>query len=177
MTRHAPPRHLSRRAALQVLYAADLGAKAIAADATPMEDVFERVATHFDLHAGARSFAWDLVAGVEAERGALDRCIAEHARNWRVDRMAAVDRNVLRLAAFELLYTDTPRSVVLNEAVELARDFGADRSPSFVNGVLDAIAEDSQSRRFGEGAEAEAGAAGGAPAEREDASPGSDLES
>ena len=127
-----------------MLYAADLGAKAIDADDTPMREVFDRVASHFDLHAGARSFAWELVAGVEARRDALDRCIAEHARNWRVDRMAAVDRNVLRLAAYELLHTETPRSVVLNEAVELARDFGADRSPAFVNGVLDAIADGSQ---------------------------------
>jgi N utilization substance protein B len=165
MTPHAPSRHLSRRAALQVLYAADLAVKASDADVTPMQEVFDRVATHFDLHAGARSFAWDLVAGVAAEREALDRCIAEHARNWRVDRMAAVDRNVLRLAAFELLRTDTPRSVVLNEAVELARDFGAERSPSFVNGVLDAIAEDSNYARF---------AAGGAPCEDEAAPPGSD---
>lgn len=174
MTPHAPPRHLSRRAALQVLYAADLDAKANEADATPMQAVFDRVATHFDLHAGARSFAWDLVAGVEAERDALDLCIAEHARNWRVDRMAAVDRNVLRLAAFELIHTDTPRSVVLNEAVELARDFGADRSPAFVNGVLDAIAEDERYAHFAAGedtAEVEI-----APAE-DSAPQGSDLES
>lgn len=151
MTPHSPPRHLSRRAALQVLYAADLAEKATAEDATPMRDVFDRVATHFDLHAGARSFAWDLVAGVAERQESLDLCIAEHASNWRVDRMAAVDRNVLRLATFELLHTDTPRSVVLNEAVELARDFGADRSPSFVNGVLDAIAEDSRYARFAAG--------------------------
>jgi len=58
------------------------------------------------------------------------------------DRMAAVDRNVLRLAAYELLYSETPASVVLDEAIELARDFGSERSPAFVNGVLDALARE-----------------------------------
>jgi N utilization substance protein B len=56
--------------------------------------------------------------------------------------MAAVDRNVLRLAAYELIHTDTPDSVILNEAIEIARDFGTERSPAFVNGVLDAVARE-----------------------------------
>ncbi len=156
MSQHSPPRHLSRRAALQVLYAADLGAGPAEGEPVPMQDVFERVAAHFDLHAGARDFAWELVRGVDAAREELDRRIAEHAKNWRVDRMATVDRNVLRLAVFELFHTQTPRSVVLNEAVELARDFGADRSPSFVNGVLDAIAEDLAYQQLGAGSAADA---------------------
>lgn len=138
MTRRPPPRHHSRRAALQVLYAMDL----VAAEDGPrrVEDVFEGVATHFDLHEGARAFASELALGVAAHREELDASIAAHARNWRVDRMAAVDRNVLRLATFELLHTDAPASVVIDEAIELARDFGSERSPAFVNGVLDAIA-------------------------------------
>jgi len=105
-----------------------------------VEDVFEGVATHFDLHEGARAFASELALGVASHREELDACIAAHARNWRVDRMAAVDRNVLRLATYELLHTDAPASVVIDEAIELARDFGSERSPAFVNGVLDAIA-------------------------------------
>jgi len=124
-----------------VLYAADLGA-AGGAEPIPVEEVLERVARHFDLHPGAREFAEALVRGVAGHRDALDAEIAAHARNWRVDRMAAVDRNVLRLGAYELLHTDTPARVVLDEAVELARDFGAERSPAFVNGVLDAIAKE-----------------------------------
>ena len=107
-----------------------------------MEEVFDRVALHFDLHEGARAFAELLVRGVAERRAALDARIALHARNWRVERMAAVDRNVLRLATFELLHTDTPVQVALDEAIELARDFGAERSPDFVNGVLDAIARE-----------------------------------
>ena len=75
-----------------------------------------------------------------AHRDALDTRIAEHAKHWRLSRMAAVDRNVLRLAVYELEHGDTPASVILDEAVELARRFGDDPSPAFVNGVLDAVA-------------------------------------
>lgn len=127
-----------------MLYAADLSGRGRSGDAAgeapDVPEVFDRVALHFDLHEGARAFAEELVRGVAARREELDARIAEHARNWRLERMAAVDRNVLRLATFELLHTDTPDRVVIDEAIELARDFGGDRSPSFVNGVLDAIA-------------------------------------
>jgi N utilization substance protein B len=100
------------------------------------------VAAHFDLHERARAFAEEIVRGVDAHRAALDARIAAHARNWRVERMPAVDRNVLRIATWELMCTDTPESVVIDEAVDIARDFGSERSPAFVNGVLDAIARD-----------------------------------
>ena len=118
-----------------MLYAVDQAAT----ETTPSE-IFDGVADHFDLPAGARDFAWKLVEGVVAERSNLDACLEATSSNWRVDRMAIVDRNVLRLAAFELLHSDTPLEVVLDEAVELARRFGAERSPAFVNGVLDALA-------------------------------------
>jgi len=133
-TRRPAPRRDSRRLALQVLYAADL---------TPGESpeaAFERVAENFDLHPGALTFAKELVCGTMAARESIDAQIAAHARNWRLQRMAAVDRNLLRLAVYELLRTDTPAEVVINEAVELAHDFGSERSSAFVNGVLDAVA-------------------------------------
>ena len=81
------------------------------------------------------------------ERGAvfveeLDEILGAHARNWRVSRMTAVDRNVLRLAVYELRDSEIPVAVVIDEAVELARRFGADSSPAFVNGVLDAVARE-----------------------------------
>jgi transcription antitermination protein NusB len=139
-TRRPAARRESRRLALQVLYAADL---------TPREApdaVFERVAENFDLHPGALAFAKELVCGAMAARDAIDARISAHARNWRLERMAAVDRNLLRLSVYELTATDTPAQVVINEAVELARDFGSDRSPAFVNGVLDAIARDVEPR-------------------------------
>lgn len=130
-------RRRSRQVALQVLYAFDLG------EATGEEGadrVFETFSDHFELPEGARAFAKELVGGVAAHRDELDGRIGAAARNWRLERMAAVDRNVLRLAAYELVYLGTPAQVAINEAVELARQFGGDPSPSFVNGVLDAVA-------------------------------------
>jgi N utilization substance protein B len=132
--RKAAPRRESRRLALQVLYAADL------APGEAPEAVFDGVAQNFDLHPGALAFAKELVCGAMAARDAIDAKIGAHARNWRIERMAAVDRNLLRLAVYELLHSDTPAQVVINEAVELAHDFGGERSPAFVNGVLDAVA-------------------------------------
>ena len=104
--------------------------------------VFERIADNFEAPAGAREFAWILVSETCDHASSLDELIAARASNWRVSRMAAVDRNILRLGAYELAYTDTPAAVVLNEAVELARRYGSDTSPAFVNGILDALAQD-----------------------------------
>ncbi len=134
MTKKPAARRESRRLALQVLYAADL------APAESTDSAFDRVAENFDLHPGALVFAKELACGALADREAIDERIRLHASNWRLERMAAVDRNLLRLGVYELIHTDTPAQVVINEAVELARDFGADRSPAFVNGVLDAVA-------------------------------------
>ena len=129
------PRRRSREAALQVLYAID-----VAGGRDPAADAFETAAAHFEVAAGARPFAEELVNGVVAKRMELDALIATHSTHWRVSRMAAVDRNVLRLAVYELCNTSTPAAVVIDEAIGLARRFGEDRSPSFVNGILDAIA-------------------------------------
>lgn len=136
-----PPRPQSRRrsreAALQVLYALDSAPGAGGRDAG---EVFAGICDHFELPEGARAFAKQLVEGVAASRAELDARIAAHSANWRVERMAVVDRNVLRLAAFELLHTDTAPQVVIDEAVELCHRFAGERSPGFVNGVLDALA-------------------------------------
>jgi N utilization substance protein B len=133
-------RHQSRQVALQVLYAVDVVNQLRSGRLPTPEEAFEGVAANFDLPEGARAFAKELVTGVLAHRDALDARIGEHAKNWRLARMAAVDRNVLRLAVYELEHGDTPASVILDEAVELARRFGDDPSPAFVNGVLDAVA-------------------------------------
>jgi len=132
--RAAASRQRSRQLALQALYAGDLGAP------EAIDDVFERVAGNFDLPRGARAFALELAQGTVAHLAEIDALLTENATNWKVSRMAAVDRNVLRLAVFELVHTETPVSIVLDEAIELARRFGAESSPVFVNGVLDAIA-------------------------------------
>jgi len=139
-------RHRSREAALQVLYAVDLGRASEAPGSSDPAgrgdagEAFDKVAENFELPEGARAFAKELVGGVTAHREELDARIAAHARNWRVARMATVDRNVLRLAVFELTHSTTPPAVVIDEAVELARRFGAEKSPAFVNGILDAVA-------------------------------------
>lgn len=156
-------RRRAREVALQALFAMDLQtrrAKQPAArdeqreethpDAPPppeppppaeAEAVFAEIAANFEMPHAAHEFAHQLMCEVNANLAALDEIVARHARNWRVERMAVVDRNILRLASWELLHSDTPAPVVLDEAVELARRFGADTSPSFVNGVLDAIAK------------------------------------
>jgi len=84
-------------------------------------------------------FAAGLVAGVRRNREQLDQVLAETADHWSLERMAATDRNVLRLGAFEILHSDTPRNVAINEAVELAKRFGTRQSAQFVNGILDRL--------------------------------------
>ena len=90
-------------------------------------------------------FSLALYDGVVAHAADIDRRLAAAAENWRVARMAVVDRNVLRLGGYEILYTpETPPNVALNEAIELARRFGAAGSPAFVNGVLDRLRQDAE---------------------------------
>jgi N utilization substance protein B len=85
------------------------------------------------------AFAKSLLQGVTDDLTAIDELIARHAANWRLERMPAVDRNVLRLAVYEMLRTDTPAPIVIDEALELARRFAGEESVQFVNGVLDAV--------------------------------------
>jgi N utilization substance protein B len=149
-------RHRAREIALQALYALDLQGRRAASDAARLEEegdleaaakvpvacaeeVFAGMSENFEMPAAVRAFARELVLNVSACRDELDETLSSQSRNWRVSRMAAVDRNILRLATFELTRTDTPAAVILDEAVELARHFGSDPSPAFVNGVLDAV--------------------------------------
>ena len=91
----------------------------------------------------ARAFAERLVAGVVEHRGIIDERISSASRNWRVERMGRVDRNVLRLAVYEMtLGRDVPPKVALNEAIEIAKRYGAQETPAFVNGVLDRVLAD-----------------------------------
>ena len=125
-------RSRAREAALQVLYEDDLN---------PGHDPG---ASDRFLRARLRDgellqFAQSLVAGVRRHREQLDRLLAETADNWSLGRMAATDRNVLRLGAFEIRHTETPKPVAINEAVELAKRFGARQSAQFVNGILDRL--------------------------------------
>ena len=88
------------------------------------------------------SYAAELVAGVQAHRDRIDELLTEHSRGWALDRMPAVDRNILRVGAYELLWaTDVPEAVAISEAVLLAQDLSTDASPAFVNGLLARLLE------------------------------------
>lgn len=84
-------------------------------------------------------FAWSLFTGVRERRSELDEQISAAADNWRIERMAPTDRNVIRMGCCEVQFLGTPAAVVINEAVELAREFGSENSSSFVNGILDRL--------------------------------------
>jgi len=98
--------------------------------------------SHFDAEQEVEAFARELVEGVAAHRERIDALIAASAEHWRLPRLARVDLSLLRLAVFELLARpDIPAPVTIDEAVEIARRFGSEDSPAFVNGVLDHIAQ------------------------------------
>jgi transcription antitermination protein NusB len=129
-------RSQGREYALQILYQIDI-----------THDAFELAGKNFwqmdatrDCPEDVRSFAEELVKGVVANMKAIDEMIARHATNWELDRMAVVDRNILRLSAYELtLRTDIPPKVSINEAVELAKRYSGIQASKFVNGILDKI--------------------------------------
>jgi N utilization substance protein B len=130
-------RRRAREAALQMLYQSEVG----------RTGAYEAIATYWPsrdpedaLAEDAREFANAIVRGTIARIEEIDKLLAAHAQNWRVERMAVLDRIVLRMASYELLADrDTPARVVINEAIELARAYSGEESVGFVNGVLDAV--------------------------------------
>lgn len=128
------PRRKAREYALQMLFQWDI-----------THDSIDQVAASFFQNQPEESqvvvdFANQLVTGTVEHVERIDEFIRRHAEHWRLDRMATVDRNILRLAVQEFLYDkDTPKTVVINEAIEIARRFSAQESPQFINGVLDSI--------------------------------------
>jgi transcription antitermination protein NusB len=125
-------RSLAREVALQVLYQDDLNPRNNPGES---DRLIERRLRKDDMIA----FARELVAGVRLNRAEIDAAIERTAANWTLTRMAVTDRNVLRLGAYELLHTDTPPRVAVDEAVELAKRFGSAQSSQFVNGILDKV--------------------------------------
>ncbi len=131
-------RRKARECALQMLFAADV------AEATSEEVVRSYWAElgEPDLDNTARDFATRLASGTLAHLELLDDRIRSRAEHWRISRMAVVDRNILRLAVYEFLYEPTPRTVAINEALEIARRFSTYEATQFINGILDAIKRD-----------------------------------
>ena len=135
----------ARERALQALYQIDVAS-------TDLDEALARFWRSFEpVEREVREMAEALVRGAAAHRREIDETIEAVSINWRLDRMAKVDRNVLRLAVHELFHRpDVPVKVVIDEAVELAKKFGSESSGAFVNGVLDRIAADLPAARRGE---------------------------
>jgi len=130
-------RRKSRELALQMLFQADMGKQ------TPevVRKTFWDQRT--DIDADARAFAEDLFRVASERHDEIDALIGRHTRHWKMDRMAAVDRNLLRAAVAEFLgYPETPRPIVINEALEIAHKFSTPESVQFINGVLDSVGKD-----------------------------------
>ena len=125
-------RSKAREVAVQMLYQIDLNPEV---DPRSVRAMMDEALEDPDL----REFAWRLFVGVREARPMLDAKIQSVAANWSLKRMAPTDRNVMRLGLYELLNTDTPHRVVLDEAIELARVFGSSQSAQFVNGILDKL--------------------------------------
>jgi transcription antitermination protein NusB len=125
----------SRECALQILYPLDM------VPGLSAEDAIARFFESFEADARTKERAEQIVRGVFEHKAAIDEAIGKASPRWRVERMALVDRNVLRLCVHELMFDiETPARVVIDEGVEIAKRFGAEESARFVNGVLDAAA-------------------------------------
>lgn len=143
-----PSRQRSRQRALQILYLLDMREQPVeeairsfyaslaSEEAEPLAE-----SEHDD-------FAESLVRGTLDHRTSLDQSIAAHSEHWRLDRMAVVDRNLLRLAAYEMAHSKTPPAVVIDQSLELAAKFSAPESVSFLNGVLDAIRRSAEAAKI-----------------------------
>ena len=145
-------RRRARELALQVLYQLDVQPELDAGEALDrLSPLLARVGDE-DEGTGedgpadekTRQFAERIVRGVAENLAAIDLRIARASRNWRIERMARVDRNLLRLSAFELAFCghNVPAKVAINEAIEIAKRFGSHETPSFVNGILDRVLEE-----------------------------------
>jgi N utilization substance protein B len=131
-------RHRAREQALQLLFEWDLRR-------APLDEILSGyynsllIAEETPVKPFRDPFVAELVRGVIGDVAGIDEKITKHAEHWKIPRMPTVDRNILRLAVYEMLRTDTPAAVAIDEALELARRFSGEESVHFVNGVLDAV--------------------------------------
>lgn len=124
----------ARECALKILYAIDITGD----DPKKCIDTFWK--NHEEIDREAETFANSLVLGVSNNKEAIDKLLSSHTTNWQLKRMAVIDRNILRFAAFELLYMEEiPPKVSINEAIDIAKRYGDNDSGKFVNGILDSI--------------------------------------
>lgn len=129
-------RRQAREFSLQVLYQLDFVTM-------PLNDLFDQFWKDREASEEVRGFAHKLVEGTLRNLVELDYLIEGYSTNWKLSRMASVDRNLLRLSTFEILYLeDIPHSVTINEAVEIAKQYGTEESAAFINGILDKVAKE-----------------------------------
>ena len=128
-------RHRGREAALQLLYQWEVGGL----DQTGLNESIEFYWLVHPAPESRRKFAESLVAGTTTHVGKIDPFLEGNTDNWRLSRLAVVDRLIMRMAVYELVYSGTPAPVVIDEAIELARTYGGEQTAPFVNGVLDSI--------------------------------------
>ena len=138
-------RRKAREAALQFLFQDDFLGKEVSAEPDRFDDRFADFSLLYQVNKKARPYARDLLQGVITNIEEIDTAIVAHATNWRLERISAADRNLLRVAIYELMFgEDVPAQVAINEAVEIAKRFGSEDSPAFINGVLDAVQQSRQ---------------------------------
>lgn len=119
---------------MQALYQSEISGRTV-------EESFDYLRDNFQANKRATPYALEILAGVSDCRAEIDALIAEHSKNWRLERMPVVDRNILRVAAFEFLskQKDVPASVVINEAIEVAARYSDEDASPFINGILDSM--------------------------------------
>jgi transcription antitermination protein NusB len=133
-------RRKSRELALQCLYQIDQSGN--------RECAIDDLKVHFDVNVKAASYAQELVSGIQVHLSEVDGMIEKYAKNWRLNRMAVIDRNLLRIATYEFLYkNDIPGSVIIDEAIEIAKRYSSDDAVSFINGILDPICQVTENKR------------------------------
>ncbi len=128
-------RHHARMAVVSLLYAFDLG------NGNTSEHTSE-ILEEKKIRNKQKDFALDLYEGVMEHLESVDKAIVEHLKEWDFERLGTIERATLRLAGYEILFTELDDAVIINEAVEITKAFGTEQSPKFINGVLDAISKD-----------------------------------
>ncbi len=131
-------RRKAREAALQFLFQEDFTTTVLSEDDLTVR--FEQFCSLYQVNRKARAYTLDLLKGTAEHHDEIDNMISQCAKNWRLERIAVADRNLLRIGVCEMMFSDdVPAQVAINEAVEIAKRYGSDDSPSFVNGILDAV--------------------------------------
>jgi N utilization substance protein B len=128
-------RHQARMAVVSLLYAYDLGNQSIA-------DFSDEILEEKKIRNKQRDFALDLFKGVTEHLEVIDEAIVKHLKDWDFDRLGSIERATLRLGGYEIMFGELDSAVIINEAIEVAKAFGSEQSPKFINGVLDAISRD-----------------------------------